>query len=841
MAEESRVHIEIVNRNSPLISAVRLESVFPREIRQKIAIASLFILIVAGVLFLVFSGVAGISGGAASSGLRGLLGGLFLIFFGPFWFFAVAEFYFLSTSRSQPFFRVSLQEGERIFFLNYGGARRLWFLDAFRKEEIDAAKLYEMFPKSQFMRELFLRLGISRDDLALFLKTRTAPLPLSRDTLFQTLIYEAVEANSDTVTAREFLLLLFDADKDFEKFLFEREIRKQELLGAAMWVTALLDMKRSRMRWWERAVLGRLPSFGVSLMFGYTFTLDKFARDVSVGSQGAIIPQGFVHKKEIEMVSEILARSSQTNVLLVGDPGSGKMSILQEIVRTINEGSASPDLWQKRLIAVDAGALTATMKQKGDLEELIIRVMNEASTAGNVVLVMERFPEFIQSASFLGVNVVTLLEPYLEGSSIQVVALSDKEQFHQLLEPNGTVMKLFEKVEVVEPATSSTVFVLEEIAYDLEKRFPVRVTYQSLLAASELADRYIAEGAMPEKAIDLLERALAVAEGKGEYLVTKEHIERAVEERTHIPVGKAGGQEAKRLLNLEELLHKRIIGQDTAVSAVANALRRARSGLHAGKRPVGSFLFLGPTGVGKTETAKVLADVYFGSEKTMIRFDMSEFHGPEGLNKLIGSFDTKEPGALANSLRTQPFSLLLFDEFEKASRDVINLFLQILEEGFFTDAFGKRVSARDAIIIATSNAGSNLIWELVRQGKDPAQAQKEVVDAIRQQGVFTPEILNRFDGIVVFEPLSKEKLLDVARILLGELASRLKEQDIGLVITEELIAKVVEIGYDPTMGARPMRRAITDRIEQVIARKLLDGTLQRGGTIQFTPEEIAQL
>ena len=225
----------------------------------------------------------------------------------------------------------------------------------------------------------------------------------------------------------------------------------------------------------------------------------------------------------------------------------------------------------------------------------------------------------------------------------------------------------------------------------------------------------------------------------------------------------------------------------------------------------------------------------------MSRFDMSEFQGPEGVNKLIGSFETGEPGVLSNALRSKPFSLLLFDEFEKSSRDVINLFLQILEEGFFTDAHGKRVSARDAIIITTSNAASNLIWDMVQQGKDVAALQKEVVDAIRQQGVFTPEILNRFDAIVVFEPLDKEKLHEVARLLLAELADRLKKQEIELVITEELTAKVVEIGYDPVMGARPMRRAITDRVEQIIARKLLEGTLQRGGTIQFTSEEIQAL
>jgi ATP-dependent Clp protease ATP-binding subunit ClpC len=595
------------------------------------------------------------------------------------------------------------------------------------------------------------------------------------------------------------------------------------------------------LRWWERAILGRMPTFGASLLFGYTYTLDRFARDVHAGNQGAIVPRGAVHGRELAEIADILARNGQANAILVGDPGSGKMAILEQLTRLILEGSAPSALWQKRIIAIDAVAITAATKQKGDLEALLVKIMNEAATAGNVLLALERFPEFIESASQLGVNVITILEPYLEGAELQVVALSDNDQYHRVLETNPTITKLFEKVEVKEPEASEAVYVLEEIAYDLEKQYPVTITYPALVEASRLAERYIADGSMPEKAIDLLERATAEAAGNNERFVSREHLEHAVEERTHIPVQKASGEEAEKLLVLENELHRRIVGQNVAITAIANALRRARTGLHVGKRPIGSFLFLGPTGVGKTETAKALADLYFGSEKSMYRFDMSEFQGAEGVNKLIGSYETREPGALANALRARPFSLLLFDEFEKSSHDVVNLFLQILEEGYFTDARGKRVSARDSIIITTSNAGSNLIWDMVQQGKDPARMQKEVLDAIRQQGIFAPEVLNRFDAIVVYEPLDKEKLHSVARLLLQELAARLKKQEIEIVITDALVNKVVEIGYDPVMGARPMRRAIADRIEQIIARKLLDGSLTRGDTLQFTPEEVAAL
>ena len=840
--EQAQTPITLIPTYTGILRAVRLEAVLARSLRHSM-LASFFFL----TLFLFFVWLLSLFAGGlffSEDGervLHKLLGGVTLIVSAPFWFFTVAEFYFLTTSRSRPLLEASFSDGPRVFGVNYGASCRLWRLDAFRKTEVDVSQLYLTLRDDFFMQQLFLRLGVELADVKEFIESKEKELLMSRELLFQTLVYEAVEAKSDMITAREFAMLLFDMDKDFEEFLFRHEIRKQDLLGAAHWVSTLVQLKQAQLRWWERAILGHMPTFGASLMFGYTYILDKFARDISAGSQGAIIPEGAAHGKELQEIASILARSDQSNVILVGEPGSGKSAILEQLTRLILEGSAPPALWQKRFIAMDSVTLVAATKQKGELEELLVRVMNEAATAGNVVLVLERFPEFIESARQMGVNAISILEPYLEGTELQVIALSDKDQYHRVLESNSTITKLFERVEIAEPDVSNIVYILEEIAYGLEKTHSVYITYPALVEAANLADRYITNGAMPEKAIDVLERAVTEAVNAGEKFVTKQHVQRAVEERTHIPVEKASGKEAEKLLQMEEVLHQRVIGQHAAITAVANALRRARAGLQAGKRPIGSFLFLGPTGVGKTETAKALAQIYFGSEDAMARFDMSEFQGPEGVSKLIGSFETSEPGMLSNALRSKPFSLLLFDEFEKSSRDVVNLFLQILEEGFFTDAHGKRVSARDAIIITTSNAAGNLVWDMVQQGKDVSTLQKEVVDAIRQQGVFAPEILNRFDAIVVFEPLDKEKLHEVAKLLLEELAKNLKKQEIEFGITEELIAKVVEMGYDPVMGARPMRRAIADRVEQIIARRLLDGSLRRGGIIQFTSEEIQTL
>src|SRR3989338_6064306 len=840
---QAQTSVTLLTTRPGILRAALLEAVLPRSVRRAMRASFFFLALFLFFLWLVtwFAGGFFLAADGARF-LQKLLGGVALIVSAPLWFFVVAEFYFLTVSRPEQLLESSASDGNRFFSIHYGAARRLWNLDAFRKTEVDISRLYQTLPGDSFMRQVFLRLGIDAADANVFIQLKEKKeLYVGRDRLLQTLVSEAEEVKSDLITAREFAMLLFDLDTDFEQFLFQHEIRKEDLRGAAHWVSTLVQLKQAELRWWERAILGRMPTFGASLVFGYTYTLDKFARDVRAGSQGAIIPEGAVHGRELQEIASILARSDQANAILVGEPGSGKTAILEQLTRLILEGSAPAALWQKRLIAMDSVALIAVAKQKGELEALCVKVMNEAANAGNVVLVLEHFPEFIESASQIGVNAVSILEPYLEGTELQVIALSDKDQYHRVLEPNATITKLFERVEIEEPEVSNTVFVLEEIAYGLEKTHAVFITYPALVEAANLADRYITDGAMPEKAIDILERAVTQAVNAGEMFVTKLHAQRAVEERTHIPIEKASGKEAEKLLKMEEVLHQRVIGQHVAITAVANALRRARTGLHAGKRPIGSVFFFGGPGVGKTETAKALAEIYFGSKDAMSRFDMSEFQGPEGVNKLIGSFETGEPGVLSNALRSKPFSLLLFDEFEKSSRDVINLFLQILEEGFFTDANGKRVSARDAIIITTSNAASNLIWDMVQQGKDVAALQKEVVDAIRQQGVFAPEILNRFDAIVVFEPLDKEKLHEVAKLLLEELAKNLKKQEIELVITEELIAKVVDMGYDPVMGARPMRRAITDHVEQVIARKLLEGSLKRGGRVEFTSEEMASL
>lgn len=783
---------------------------------RKILLEASFSLFVLALIFFAFRSYAPTNFAIVQGVSASRVFGLILIFFGVFLGLGLVEFFYTSSLVSGKVFG---RGGKEYIF----GLEALWMLGS-------DGEVYHNLIRRQFGKFLALRLGIPYETLKNFCRERGTP----PDFLKKVADF-ADRGKSALVRAPDLLEILWEADKNFAELFFGLTVKKEELLGAAAWVGKELESEATRSRWWERGNLSRIPGIAKDFGFGYTFTLDDYSREV-LASQAPFAQE--TREEEIEKIESVLARSYEANLILVGEEGTGKHVILEGLARRIASGSVVSALEHKRLCVLDYQSMSATSKSKPNYEALTIKIFNEAVRAGNIIIVLEDFPDFLASSSALGVDVLTLLEPYLSGSRIQMIALSDKARFHRDLEPVGKISKLFEKIELEEPSSERLMRMLEDVASSIEARARKIFTYQAIVVALELADRYITEGAMPEKAIDLLDETVS---GTVASIIYREDVERIVERRTHIPTEKAKGEEREKLLHLEELLHTRMINQDQAIKQVANALRRARSGLKGTTRPIGSFLFLGPTGVGKTETAKALAEMYFGGAANMSRFDMSEFQGEDGLKKLAGAYGSKEPGALAVKLREKPFSLLLFDEFEKASREIHNLFLQILDEGFFSDAAGKKVSARETMIIATSNAGAATIIDLLKAGKDPAEIQDTVVDAVRTQNIFTPELLNRFDAVVVYHPLKPAELEEVATLLLKELALRLEVQEIHFKPSKELAKKIVEIGYDPLNGARPMRRAIADRVEQVIAKKILEGSLNRGDSFSFSKEEITAL
>jgi len=746
--------------------------------------------------------------------------GLFFLTSAFFLAFTFVEFYYRSNLMP---FRLSddtvvATEVARIFSYARGSF----------DNDLPFAVFFSAFSETFIFRMWCGRLGFSENDFQEMVSRVSPESTMNARELFS--------AKQQHVMLADVLVYAAKTQEVFKKFLFDHEIKEEILFGASRWVEEDIERENVRQRWWLRENLERMQGIGKDLGYGYTYNLNEYASEV--------IPRGtrFMREargREIDALEEILARSREANVLLVGETGSGKHTVVEGLAERIAEGGAKPALEHKRIMMLDAPSITARASTKGAYEGVMITMLGEATEAGNIILAIENFPGFLESAHAVGADALDIMGKYISGSSLQVIALSDLTAFHKSLEPNGLVTKLFEKVDMHDVESASVVRMLEDATRAIEFSTKTFFTYGALVRAEELARRFIPDGAMPEKAIDLLDDAASRMTDRR--IVLAADIDAVVERRTAIPVEQATGVERDKLLNMEALLHERVINQKQAIAAIASSLRRARSGLRKGVRPIGSFLFVGPTGVGKTETARALAEVYFGNKDAMLRFDMSEYEGADGMRKLIGSFDAGEPGVLSSRLRERPFSLLLFDEFEKASREVHNLFLQILDEGSFSDAMGRKVSAKETIIIATSNAGAHQVWELVKAGKDPSEVEDKVIEAIRTEGILLPELLNRFDAFIVFHPLSQEQLVEVAMLMLRDVAKRLEEQEVHFVPTRELAGRIAELGYDPAFGARPMRRVIQNRLEELIAKKLLGGNLKRGDSFSLSSDDIKDL
>lgn len=378
--------------------------------------------------------------------------------------------------------------------------------------------------------------------------------------------------------------------------------------------------------------------------------------------------------------------------------------------------------------------------------------------------------------------------------------------------------------------------VLENLTPVLEKRYKLFVSYPALREIISLSKRFMSSLTFPKKAIDLLDETMIYAKKVAkENVVLPKHVAKVIKDKTQVPVGEMDVKEKAILLNLENLIHERIINQEQAVKEVASALRRARAEVQVRSAPMGNFLFLGPTGVGKTETSKALAAIYFGSESKMIRLDMSEFQDTKDIPRLIGS--PGEEGYLTTKVRENPFSIILLDEVEKAHPNILNLFLQVLDEGFLTDGLGRKVDFKSSIIIATSNAGYQIILQVLAEKTDWSAVKKKLLDYVFEKAIFRPEFINRFDAVVVFSPLSKEHLLKIAELMLQKLKKNMEQKGIKFLITSPLKEKIVELSYDITFGAREMKRVIQDRVEDILAQALLSGALKRGNTVEIDPAE----
>ncbi|MEX0930078.1 MAG: ATP-dependent Clp protease ATP-binding subunit, partial [Candidatus Paceibacterota bacterium] len=605
------------------------------------------------------------------------------------------------------------------------------------------------------------------------------------------------------------------------------------------WVQAEIVSWKQQHRWSSQEHLREIPGIGKDWTFGKAYHLERYARSATslVRVTGTLRDY---YRHEADQLEAVLSRGRSANAVLVGETGSGLGDAIAVFADRINRGTITPQLEHYCVYVLDTDLLIADHSSKEDFEETLVRIFDEALKTENIVVVIEHLPAFLTNAAELGSSPGGLLEGYLEDPRLHIIATSTPDAFYDHLSRDPRLKRWFDRVTMEHDDRTRVVRLLEEVAMAREGE-DLLVTYPAVLAVYESAKRYLTGGVMPDVALDLLEETVSLARTKQRDRVTKRFVEMVVGEKTGVPTGEAGEVEREKLLHLEETLHQKIVGQDLAVSAVSEALRRSRSGVSDPDRPIGVFLFLGPTGVGKTETAKVLADTFFDSRDDIVRFDMSEYSEGDALSRLIGNDGANTTGMLASAIGDNPYSVLLLDEFEKTTQEVHDLFLQIFDEGVFHDAYGNEVNCRNMIIIATSNAASDTIRSLVDADEDLSAYKNEIIDRLIGANAFRPELINRFDDVVLFHPLSRDQAAMVAERELAKVQMRLNQRGISFEITQTLVEYLVEQGYDERFGARAIRRIITNDIEKVIAHKLLTGEIKKGDTAIISEEDLTSL
>ncbi len=745
--------------------------------------------------------------------------GIFLILF-AFW---VAVYLLESFHRAIYFhnrsFKMRKRQGKDGGEMNYEMSSEVATVFYFAED----GDIIKSFFKSPLGFQILIRCGFLSDDVNSFLEKRQNILSILIGDMYAESIFNM----------EDFALYIYKNYPEFSDFLFKKGVGEKDFNGAVKWAVKVEEDEEFKERWWSRDHLKKIGNLGKDFSFGHTYMLDRYAHDITIG--GAAPSDKELHwEDEVTQLENALSKGKEANVMLIGEDGVGVIDIVYEFAYHMDAREVPLVLQDDRILLVDTNLIVATAKEKGILEEQIIRLLNEAVKAGNIILVFDHFTSFVEGARSLGTDVIDILNPYLTSPQIHIIALAPTEEYHRVLAPNGEMTTRFELVQVKQPEGIRIIGLLEDGALLLERRYGVCFTYASIVEVIKSAENYITEGVMPDKATDLLMEIPPYMIQKNKLLVEKQDVLGFVHIKTKIPIGEISPLEKDKLEHLEVELHKRIVGQNDAVKAVSDAVRRSRAGVRDPKKPIGSFLFLGPTGVGKTETAKALASVYFDSEEKMARLDMSEYQGSDAMERLIGSFELGKPGALSMLVKNFPYGVLLLDEFEKTSKEVQNLFLQVLDEGFFSDMGGHRVNVKNLIFIATSNAGSGMMYDFIQNGQDLHASKQLIVDSIIKDGILKPELMNRFDGIILFNPLEKKDITDVAKIMCENLRKRLKEDhSIDLAINQVLIDELVKEGLDPLFGARPMARAVKDKVEKIIAEKLISGDIQTGMTVEL--------
>jgi ATP-dependent Clp protease ATP-binding subunit ClpC len=639
-----------------------------------------------------------------------------------------------------------------------------------------------------------------------------------------------VAISTELATTKQVILDLFKKEP-LNKTLEENQLKIEDVEKIIEWVDDIEKVLEEKRRWWSWGNLVKKGSVARDWTSGFCVLLDKYSINITEQLKQKGWPEMFGHKKTVASIERVLSQKGINDVLLVGEPGVGRRSIIFNLARRMALSESLPSLNHNRIVQLDLSSLLAECDNFEKVEYFLDQMFKEALRAGNVILFIDQIHQFIgQEARPGAIDISAVLSSYLSHEDFRLIAITDYIGLHRHIEKNSNLISMLEKIETKEISEQETFSLLKKITFSLEHKYNVFIPYPAIKEVLKVCKRYLPNDPFPEKAIDLLNGAVSLVAKERKKILLKEDVDRLMTEKVQIPIGEADQEEKQKLLHLEDLLHKRIVNQKEAINEVSSSLRRARADVSTHSGPMGSFLFLGPTGVGKTETAKALADVYFGDERKMIRLDMSEFQSVNDIARLIGS--PSHDGLLTTAIRENPFSLLLLDEIEKAHPDVLNIFLQILDDGYITDGIGRKVDFHHCIIISTSNAGYRIILDAFEKNKWEG-LKKKILNQLFEEGTFRPEFINRFDAVVLFHPLTVENLLDIVSLQLKKTEKKLSEKGITLIIDDDVKKKLIDIGYDPVFGAREMKRVIRDQIENRLASALLEEKVKKGGKIKI--------
>lgn len=665
------------------------------------------------------------------------------------------------------------------------------------------------------------------------LENITADQPIDIQAIWQMALDIRERTGSESLHGGILAAAIVKTFADSESLLAHMRLDDNDLLEGVRWYDDLhsLIAKSKEPR--------RTGGIARDFSFGYIPLLRRFGINLSEGGGSQMNVDIASHTQALDQLINTFGSGGRQNAVLVGETGAGKTTIVHAFAGRILDAKAKipASLKFRQVFILDSSALIAAAPGRGELEGLIMQVLGEAYTAKNIIICLDNAQLFFEEG-IGSVDLSNVLLPILEAGNLRIILSMDEQRFLQIGQRNPSLVNALNRISVPPANKQETIAVMRHQLVFTEYRRHVTYAYQSLDEAYGLSERYVHDLAMPGRALKLLESASGYAEGG---LVTAGSVQQAIEQTMDIKVGVASAEdEREKLLNLEDLIHKRMINQTRAVQVVSDALRRARAGVRNQNRPIGTFLFLGPTGVGKTELAKALADVYFNGEDRIIRLDLNEYVRTEDVSRLIAD-GADDPTSLTAQVMKQPFAVVLLDEIEKAHPQVLTTLLQLLDEGILRDIKNREVSFRDAIIIATSNAGADRIREYISRGYKLQDFEQKFTDELISSNQFKPEFLNRFDEIVIFRPLEKPELIQVIDLILAGINKQLASQKISINVATDAKEFLVDKGYDPRLGARPMRRVVQRAVENLVAKQMLSGGVVPGTVIDITLDQVSAM